>query len=192
MVDYYKILGIPNDATKQDIDAAWRRAVKEWHPDRNRSEEANARLKAINVARQILTNDAARRKYDRANGFTKPDNGREKMERPVKTRSNEPDRPNPQRSHRQPGFATRKGKKKPRFEAEKQQNDGNEWWNRFADVARRNAEAVKNEAARAAAERNRENVTSILDRRPRLTRYVLIPAGFMAILIAALVTIILV
>ena len=191
--DHYTVLGITHRATKSEIDAAWRRAVKEWHPDRNRSDEANNRLKAINVARNVLIDDNLRRKYDREHGFGAAKTAARKMERPVKSRGDEPIFRRNGSQFRQPGFATRESNRRPRTpKVNASGGNRNEWWSRFAAAAKRNAESVKNEALRAAAERDRENVSSVIERRPRLTKYVLLPAGVLAILLAALFTVILV
>lgn len=193
MADHYNILGIPRNATKQDIEAAWRNAVKEWHPDRNRSNEAKIRLQQINTARDVLMNDRARREYDRKTGYIKPEPVTKKMERPVRPRpAEEAPTAARERSYRQPGFATRQGGSRKQNDTGTKENQHNEWWARFAAAAKRNAEAVKNEALRAAAEEDRKNVASIAERRPRLTRYVLMPLGIAAILIAAVITVVLV
>ncbi|RCW75492.1 DnaJ domain-containing protein [Pseudorhodoferax soli] len=43
-------LGLPNDASESEIKAAWRRLASRWHPDRNASAQAVARMQRINQA----------------------------------------------------------------------------------------------------------------------------------------------
>jgi molecular chaperone DnaJ len=43
-------LGLPNDASETEIKAAWRRLASRWHPDRNASAQAVARMQRINQA----------------------------------------------------------------------------------------------------------------------------------------------
>jgi uncharacterized membrane protein YsdA (DUF1294 family) len=62
--DYYEILGVPRNATKEEIKRAYRRLVLRYHPDRNRSPDAEAKLREIKEAYDILVNDRKRRLYD--------------------------------------------------------------------------------------------------------------------------------
>lgn len=52
----HAILGVPKNATQEDIKLAFRRLIMEWHPDRNphRTEEAEKRSKEILAAYTIL------------------------------------------------------------------------------------------------------------------------------------------
>ncbi len=56
--DARALLGVGNDATPEDIRAAWRRLVQTWHPDRAQGEaavaEATRRVAAINAAWRLL------------------------------------------------------------------------------------------------------------------------------------------
>jgi uncharacterized membrane protein YsdA (DUF1294 family) len=62
--DYYEVLGVPRNASKEEIREAYRRLVLKYHPDRNRSPDAEARLKEINEAYKVLMDDKKRRVYD--------------------------------------------------------------------------------------------------------------------------------
>ena len=66
MKDYYKILGIQRDATHEDIRTAYRRKAKECHPDTTRMDKttAEARMKDVNEAYEVLSDPAERRKHD--------------------------------------------------------------------------------------------------------------------------------
>ncbi|MDJ0274491.1 MAG: DnaJ domain-containing protein [Nitrososphaerota archaeon] len=62
--DYYEILGVPRNATKEEIKRAYRRLALQWHPDRNKSPEAEERFKEITEAYSVLIDDEKRRLYD--------------------------------------------------------------------------------------------------------------------------------
>lgn len=66
--DYYEELGIPRDADEKAIKDAYHRLAMKWHPDRNKSPEAEARFKRIATAYAILSDPPKRAKYD-ARGF---------------------------------------------------------------------------------------------------------------------------
>ncbi|MEM2905115.1 MAG: molecular chaperone DnaJ [Candidatus Bathyarchaeia archaeon] len=66
--DYYDILGVPKDATKEQIREAFRKLAFQYHPDRNKSKEAEERFKEISEAYAVLSDDEKRKVYD-AYGF---------------------------------------------------------------------------------------------------------------------------
>ena len=61
----YDVLGVSRQATGQEIKKAYKKLAREWHPDKNRSPDAEARFIEINKAYEILTDDDKRRDYDR-------------------------------------------------------------------------------------------------------------------------------
>jgi curved DNA-binding protein len=65
--DYYKILGVPRNASEQDIKKAYRKLAMQYHPDRNRGKEewANEKFKEINEAYGVLGDPEKRQQYDR-------------------------------------------------------------------------------------------------------------------------------
>lgn len=63
--DYYEILGVARNASKEEIKRAFRRLAKQYHPDANKSSDAEARFKEINEAYEILYDDEKRARYDR-------------------------------------------------------------------------------------------------------------------------------
>ena len=63
--DYYDVLGITRDASEEDVKKAFRKLALEFHPDRNRSEGAEARFKEVNEAYQVLSDAKKRADYDR-------------------------------------------------------------------------------------------------------------------------------
>ncbi len=60
--NYYEILGIARDASKEDVKKAFRRLAHKYHPDKGGDE---AKFKEINEAYQILTDEKKRAEYDR-------------------------------------------------------------------------------------------------------------------------------
>ncbi|MDR2338079.1 MAG: DnaJ domain-containing protein [Deltaproteobacteria bacterium] len=62
--DYYKILGISNTATTEEIRSAFRKLAKQYHPDINKTKNAEERFKLINEAYEVLSNPDRRSRYD--------------------------------------------------------------------------------------------------------------------------------
>lgn len=66
-IDFYKLLGVSYQATPADIKRAYRQAMKRNHPDiaaPDRKADAEARARVLNEAYRILSNPAAKQKYD--------------------------------------------------------------------------------------------------------------------------------
>lgn len=59
--DHYTTLGVPRNATKDDIKKAYRRLAHQYHPDKGGDE---ARFKEVNEAYQVLSDDEKRAQYD--------------------------------------------------------------------------------------------------------------------------------
>ena len=60
--DYYKVLGVPRNATREDIKKAYRMLAHKFHPDKEGGNEA--RFKEINEAYQVLSDEKKRSQYD--------------------------------------------------------------------------------------------------------------------------------
>lgn len=63
--DYYKILGVAENATADEIKRAYRKLAKEYHPDRRGGDkQAEERFKEISEAYQVLGDEKKRKEYD--------------------------------------------------------------------------------------------------------------------------------
>ena len=62
--DFYAMLGVPQDASKKDIERAYRKLARELHPDHNPEPAAEERFKGVSEAYSVLHDDKARAEYD--------------------------------------------------------------------------------------------------------------------------------
>jgi len=61
--DFYKILGISKGATDDEIKKAYRKMAVKWHPDKNKSPEAEEKFKDIAMAYEVLKDKKKRDIY---------------------------------------------------------------------------------------------------------------------------------
>jgi len=65
-IDYYKTLGVSNNASEKEIKSAYRKLARKYHPDLNPdSKEAEKKFKSINEANEVLSDAEKRKKYDK-------------------------------------------------------------------------------------------------------------------------------
>lgn len=68
--DYYKVLGVASDSDERQIKSAYRKASKQFHPDKAHSqgiskEDAEKKMAAINEAYEVLSDPELRARFDR-------------------------------------------------------------------------------------------------------------------------------
>ena len=73
--DYYRLLGVEQEASGEQIKKAYRELALQYHPDRNQGDQrCEELLKEVNEAYQVLGNEEKRRLYDLLG--RQPDNSR--------------------------------------------------------------------------------------------------------------------
>lgn len=63
-MDFYGVLGVAKTASSAEIKEAYRRLALEYHPDRNKSPEAEERFKEVSQAYSVLSNPDQRNLYN--------------------------------------------------------------------------------------------------------------------------------
>ena len=63
--DYYDVLGVGRQSSGDEIKKVYRRLAREYHPDVNKSADAESRFKEINEAYEVLSDEQKRAAYDR-------------------------------------------------------------------------------------------------------------------------------
>lgn len=62
--DYYEILGVPRNASTEDIKTAFRKLARQYHPDVSKEANAEEKFKEINEAYGVLSDQEKRQRYD--------------------------------------------------------------------------------------------------------------------------------
>jgi curved DNA-binding protein len=77
--DYYKILGVPKNASAEDIKKQYRRLARKYHPDVSKEKDAEEKFKEVQEAYEVLKDPAKKQAYDQigsqphgGQGFTPP------------------------------------------------------------------------------------------------------------------------
>lgn len=62
--DYYEILGVKRESSGAEIKSAYRKLARKFHPDVNKTKEAEQKFKDINEAYEVLSDKEKRQRYD--------------------------------------------------------------------------------------------------------------------------------
>lgn len=62
--DYYRILGVDRNASQEEIKRAYKNLAKKYHPDVNKSKDAEEKFKEIQEAYEVLSDPRSRMQYD--------------------------------------------------------------------------------------------------------------------------------
>ncbi|MBQ7240169.1 MAG: J domain-containing protein [Bacilli bacterium] len=82
-IDYYKVLGLSQDATDEEIKKAYHKLAKKYHPDENNNEESEI-FKLISEAYRVLSNKESRSNYNSSYSETSETDFDEELEKQFK------------------------------------------------------------------------------------------------------------
>ncbi len=63
-VDYYQVLEVARDASKEEIARAYKKLARKYHPDLNKAHDAEEQFKQVNEAYEVLKDSEKRQRYD--------------------------------------------------------------------------------------------------------------------------------
>ena len=64
-IDYYAVLGVAKTATKEEIERAYRKLARRYHPDVSKAKDAEEKFKQLGEAYEVLSDPQKRAHYDR-------------------------------------------------------------------------------------------------------------------------------
>ena len=70
--DYYKVMGVPRDATEAQIKQAYRKLARKFHPDVSKEKDAEERFKDVGEAYEVLKAPEKRAAYDQLGKGPRP------------------------------------------------------------------------------------------------------------------------
>src|SRR5271166_2690717 len=70
--DYYKVMGVPRDATEAQIKQAYRKLARKYHPDVSEEKDAEAHFKEVGEAYEVLKSPEKRAAYDQLGTGPRP------------------------------------------------------------------------------------------------------------------------
>ena len=62
--DYYEILGVTKSASADEVKRAYRKQALQYHPDKNKTKEAEAKFKEVSKAYEVLSDPQKKQTYD--------------------------------------------------------------------------------------------------------------------------------
>jgi len=62
--DFYAVLGVPRNASSEDIKKAYKKQARLYHPDKNKNQGAEEKFKVISEAYKVLTDPEKRDIFD--------------------------------------------------------------------------------------------------------------------------------